>query len=265
MGVRDLLGVPGAGAGRHLVLERLAGARVGDVVPLQQGLQQFRVGAVAVVALAVVLDHQLPVGGFADGGLHRHLGVLHVVRLHVVLERRQEVVDGRRVLRQADEDVAAGGLHLDRLQAVLLHVEVGAHLGAGEQQAAIQLVGPLVVGADQLGHLAFLAHAQARAAVPADIVEGMHLAFGATDHQDRVLADLQGEEIALGGNLAGHAGDQPFLVEDLLHVDLEQALVAVEGLRQREAVVAAAQHVGGGLAGRFQGIAETQGGSDVHR
>ena len=35
-----IFGVPGAGAGRHLVLERLAGARVGDVVPLQQGLQQ---------------------------------------------------------------------------------------------------------------------------------------------------------------------------------------------------------------------------------
>ncbi|MNL66183.1 hypothetical protein D3C87_1906060 [compost metagenome] len=65
-----------------------------------------------------------------------------------MVERRQEVIDGRRVLRQADEDVAAGGLHVHRFEAVLVHVEVGAHFGAGEQQAAVEFVGPLVVVAD---------------------------------------------------------------------------------------------------------------------
>ncbi|MCY1440049.1 hypothetical protein D9M71_563070 [compost metagenome] len=99
----------------------------------------------------------------------------------------------------------------------------------------------------------------------ADVVEGVDLAFGAAQDDDRVVADLQGEEVALGGDLAGHAGDQPLLLEDLLHVDLEQALVAIERLRQREAVVAGAQHLGGGLAGRFQRITKTQGRSDIHR
>ncbi|MCY1303048.1 hypothetical protein D9M70_527370 [compost metagenome] len=220
---------------------------------------------VAVVALAVVFQHQLPVGLLAQGGLHRDLGVLHVVRLHVVLERTQEVVDGRRVLGQRDEDVAAGGLHVHRLQAVVLHVEVVAHLGAGEQQAAVQLVGPLVVGADQLGDLALVAHAEARTAVAADVVEGVDLALGAAQDDDRVVADLHGEEVALGGDFAGHAGDQPFLQEDLLHVDLEQALVVVERLRQGEAVVAFAEHFGRGLACGFKRIAQAQGGSDVHR
>ncbi|MNZ27448.1 hypothetical protein D3C78_446670 [compost metagenome] len=265
VGVGDLLLVPGLGAGGDLVLEGLAGARVGDVVPLQQGFQQFRVRTVAVVALAVVLEHQLPVGFFHQGGLHRHLGVLHVVGLHVMGQGGEEVVDRRRVLGQRDEDIAAGGLHVDRLEAVLLHVEVGAHFGAGEQQAAIQFVGPLVVGADQLGDLALFADAQARATVAADVVEGMDLALGTTDDDDRVVADLQGQVVALGGDLAGHAGDQPLLVEDLLHVDLEQALVVIERLRQGEAVVAFAEHFGRGLACGFKRIAQAQGGSDVHR
>src|SRR5690606_14100005 len=129
---------------------------------------------------------------------------------------RKELVDGRRVVRQADEDEAAGGLAVDRLEAVIGQVEAFAHFGAGEQQAAVQFVGPLVVRAHQLGDLALVADAQARATVTADVVEGMDLTFGAADDDDRVVTDLYGDEVALGRNLAGHAGDQPFLVEDLL-------------------------------------------------
>ncbi|MNZ62646.1 hypothetical protein D3C78_807740 [compost metagenome] len=248
-----------------MVLERLVGARVGDVVPLQEGFQQFRVRTAAVVALAVVFQHQLPVGLFHQGGLHRHLGVLHVVGFHVVGQGGEEVIDGWRVLGQADEDVATGGLHVHRLEPVLLHVEVGAHLGTGEQQAPVQLVGPLVVMADQLGDLALVAGAQAGTAMAADVVEGMHLAFGTAHHQDRVLADLQGDEVALGRDFAGHPGDQPFLLENFFHVDLEQALVAIERLWQREGSLAALQHLGSRLARRFQWIAQTQSCGDVHR
>ena len=258
MGVRNLVLVPASGAFGHLILERLAGARVGDVIPFQQGVEQFRVRAIAVVALAVVLEHQFPVGLFHQGGLHGHLGVLHVVGFHVVRQGGEELVDGRRVFRQGDEDVAAGGLALHRFQAVVLEVEVGAHFAAGEQQATVQLVGPLVVGADQLGDLALVRYAQTRAAMTADVMEGVDLPFGAAYDQDRVVADLQGEEVAFGRDFAGHAGDQPFLVENLLHVYLEQALVAVEGLRQGECAVALVQHLRGRLAGRLQRVAQAQ-------
>jgi len=93
----------------------------------------------------------------------------------------------------------------------------------------------------------------------------MHHAIGATNHHDRVVADLQGEEVTLGRNLAGHAGNQPFLVENLLHVDLEQPLIVVERLRQGKGSLAVLQHLGGCHACRLQRIAQTQGGSDVHR
>ncbi|MCY1181814.1 hypothetical protein D3C76_869510 [compost metagenome] len=119
--------------------------------------------------------------------------------------------------------------------------------------------------ANQFGHLALVAGAQARTAVAAHVVEGMHLAFGTADDDDRVLAHLQGQEVALGRDLAGHAGDQPFLLEDLLHVDIEQALVAVERLRQRKGALTVLQHLGGCLACGFQWIAQAQGCGDVHR
>ncbi|MNZ89688.1 hypothetical protein D3C78_1086230 [compost metagenome] len=182
-----------------------------------------------------------------------------------MVERRQEVIDGRRVLRQADEDVAASGLHVHRLEAVLVHVEVGAHFGAGEQQATVEFVGPLVVVANQLGDLALVAGAQARATVAADVVKRMHHAFGSTNDDDRVLADLQGQVVALGRDLAGHAGDQPLFLKDFLHVDIKQALVGVKRLRQRERALALLQHLCGGLACGFQRIAQAQCSSDVHR
>ncbi|MNC39373.1 hypothetical protein D3C75_880280 [compost metagenome] len=122
-----------------------------------------------------------------------------------------------------------------------------------------------MVRADQFGHLALVTDTQARTAVAADVVEGVHLTFGATHHDDRVLADLQGDVVALGRDLAGHAGDQPFFMEDLLHVDLEQTLVGVERLGQRVGALAGLQHLGGGLACRFQWIAQAQGCGDVHR
>ncbi|MGY2963646.1 hypothetical protein ACVWZP_004595 [Pseudomonas sp. TE36184] len=84
----------------------------------------------------------------------------------------------------------------------------------------------------------------------------MHHAIGATDHDDRVLAHLQGQEVALGGDLAGHAGDQPFFLEDLLHIDIKQPLIRVERLWQRERAFALLQHLRGGLACGFQRIAQ---------
>ncbi|MNJ51109.1 hypothetical protein D3C77_464060 [compost metagenome] len=98
-----------------------------------------------------------------------------------------------------------------------------------------------------------------------DVMEGMHLTFSTAHYQDRVLADLQGEKVALGRDFTGHPSDQPFLLEDFFHVDLEQALVAIERLWQREGSLAALQHLGSRLARRFQWIAQTQSCGDVHR
>jgi hypothetical protein len=96
-------------------------------------------------------------------------------------------------------------------------------------------------------------------------MKGMHLAFGAANHDDRVVAHLQGQEVALARDLAGHACDQPFLLKNLLHVDGEQPLIVVERLGQGKRPFAGVQHFGGGLACGFQWIAQAQGCGDVHR
>jgi hypothetical protein len=93
----------------------------------------------------------------------------------------------------------------------------------------------------------------------------MHHAIGAPDHDDRVVTHLQGQEVTLGRNLAGHACNQPLLLEDFLHVDLKQSFVVIERLRQRIGALAVLQHLGGGLACGFQWIAQAQVCGDVHR
>nr|GFD56844.1 hypothetical protein [Tanacetum cinerariifolium] len=85
----------------------------------------------------------------------------------------QELVDGWRIGRQADEDVTASDFAVHGLEAELLHVEVSAHFGACIQQTTVEFIGPLVVRAHQLGDFAFFLGAQTRAAVTADVVEGV--------------------------------------------------------------------------------------------
>ena len=263
--VRDFFGVPRRRAGGNVVLEPLIGTRIGDVIPLQQRFQQLGVRGVAVVALAVVFQHQFPIGFLHQGGLDRHLGVLHVVGFHVVVQRGEELVDGRWVLGQADKHVAAGGFNVHRFEAVLRHVETCTHFSAREQQSPVQFIGPLVVMAHQFGDFAFGRGAQPRAAMATYVMKRMHLPLCPANHDDRVVAHLQGHEVALGGYLAGHACNQPLLLEDFLQVDGEQPFVVVERLWQRKGALAVLQHLGGGLACRFQWIAQAQGCGDVHR
>ncbi len=188
-----------------------------------------------MVALAVVLEHQLPVGLLLDGGGHGHLEVGHVVEAQVAVEDGLEVAHVRRILGEADEQVAAGLGQRDRGESVVLESKVLAHLGAGEQQASVQLVGPLMVGAHQLGQLALFGGAQARSAMAAGVVEGVNGVAIAAHDDHRIMADVEGDEVALGGNLAAHAGEDPLALEDGLHVELEQSFIVVERLRQREA------------------------------
>src|SRR3546814_2889523 len=102
-------------------------------------------GAGAMVALAVILPHQLPISLLYDGRLVGDLGVLQAVRHHVGrdagLHRREVRRDGR----ETDEDVAGDRLAVHRLQPVGRGIEGWAHV-AREEQTALEVIGPLVVG-----------------------------------------------------------------------------------------------------------------------
>ncbi|MNT67059.1 hypothetical protein D3C72_2051730 [compost metagenome] len=100
---------------------------------------------------------------------------------------------------------------MGRLEAVVGDVEVRPHV-AGEQQFAIQVENPFVVGANELGDLAAVLGADLGTPMPAGIVERPHLAIAATHHRDRVVPDLQGQVLAGLLQFEGMSGKDPFLV-----------------------------------------------------
>ena len=121
------------------------------------GRRRFRIGAAklrmvcgAMIAFAVVFPDELPVALLDDGAFEGDLGVLQIVRGQIGRDHVAHGLEVHRLFGKADEDVAADGFAMDRLQAVLVLVEILAHL-AGKQQLAVQLVGPLVIGTDKLG------------------------------------------------------------------------------------------------------------------
>src|SRR3546814_13785330 len=92
------------------------------------------------------------------------------------LHRREVRRDGR----ETDEDVAGDRLAVHRLQPVGRGIEGWAHV-AREEQTALEVIGPLVVGTDQPRCRSPVLLADARAAVAAGVVEGADHAIGAAD------------------------------------------------------------------------------------
>ena len=157
---------------------------------------------------------------------------VEVVRREIAGGLLDEGVERRGVVGEADVDEAVDVAAVDGLQAVLGRVEVRVHV-ARPEQAAVELVGPLVVGADDLRVGSLRRAAEGRAAVAAGVVEGADRAVGAADDDDRVEADLVGDVAAGLRQLAGGHGEEPAPVPDPLEVELEDVGVGVEGARER--------------------------------
>ncbi|WP_414709211.1 hypothetical protein [Pseudomonas viridiflava] len=96
-------------------------------------------------------------------------------------------------------------------------------------------------------------------------MERVDRSIRAAHDQNRILADLQRQVVALGRDFTGHPRNQPFLLENLLHIDFKQSFITVERLRQGIRAFTILQHLGSGLACRFQQVAQAQGCGDVHR
>jgi len=92
------------------------------------GTAEFRMVGGAMVALAVVFPDELPVTLFDDGALMRDLGFPDAVWRHVALHFGAHGLKIRRLIGEADEDVASDGFAGDRLQAKIALVELLAHV-----------------------------------------------------------------------------------------------------------------------------------------
>ena len=118
------------------------------------------------------------------------------------------------------------------LQAMVLWLEVVAHV-LGPQQAAVGLVGPLVIGADKLGGLAGRLGADPATAVAAGIVEGADLVVPTAHHDNGIPAQLQ-RHVGTGlRHFGGGGGENPLPIPDMRQVLLVDTGVRIERLRQR--------------------------------
>ena len=188
----------------------------------------------AVVALARVLHHELPVGLLDQRRLKGDFPQMQLVRRQHRLELVVEVVERGRRLRQAHVDGAGDGAQRHRAQVVLGRVEVGRHAGRVDQ-LALQVVGPLMVRAHEAGALRQPVRADLRAAVPAGIEERPQRVVPAAHHHDRRAADGQRQGAARRWQFRLETDQGPRAVMDRIDVEGEYLRVGVELLRQRMA------------------------------
>ena len=120
----------------------------------------------------------------------------------ILAERRGGVAEG-------GPDGAVRRLGPQAAQAVLLGVEVRGHAALAPHataerhagQVALQVVHPLVVGAQQLLRVAEPRLAELHAAMGAAIFQHRHLVGAAADQDDRALTERRGLVVADAGDL----------------------------------------------------------------
>ncbi len=217
----ELAVVQGAAGRAVLDVDLLAVLHGGHVVVVH-GTDVVAVQAVLVLQLPVALEG---VGGaarqhfqLAAGGLRHH----HVEEDLRVAEEIFQGVGGIDV--EADEDEALVAFDAGLLQAAAGLVEVRRVLAGGLDlhQAAVALVAPGVEGAGEGGLVALAHPGEGSAAVLAGVDQRVQLAAGVAGDDHRLAPGAQGDEVVGVGDLAFVAGVDPLLLEDQLHLQVEQ-------------------------------------------
>ena len=229
------MGIIGGERPRHAVEEWLV--VIGRAVKVLQ--RRMRHGD--MVAFIVDVAHRLPVDRCRlcpDAPGRHHVGSAIVGELR--LDRDEQFRDGRlrAALAETEEDEAHPDLEVERHQPELVLVEVWEGARArGPAQRAVEIVDPAVERTDQrvLAGALLVGH-DARAAMPAHIVEGAHHAVLAA-HDQRPLADhVHGQIIAGARHVADMPDDLPVIAEDALLLQLQQRVGMIAPARQAPAV-----------------------------
>ena len=169
-------------------------------------------------------------------------------RLELAQDLGPEIVRERlHVLRIGREHHAAVGRDVELAQAVLVRLEIRRHAAlagdaAAERHAdevALQIVGPLVIGADEfLGVAAELA-AELGGAVRAAVLEHVDRAVLGARHHDRRRAHIRADEVAGIRHLGFERHVVPgAAVEDPFHLALVDVLVGVDPVGNDGEIVA---------------------------
>src|SRR5579863_2244756 len=202
-------------------------------VAVRRQLVEVRVHGGAVVALAVVMEEKLPVrvhlvDGAMDAAQLRQAPVPEPAE-----QPGQRGGERRRLRREVQEDETLPDLERHWMQRIVRAVEARHlfHVGSGAQ-GAVEAIGPGVVRAlDGRAERRRALLAKAAAAVAAVVVESAQLprqllgplgAFAQDDHA--LVAELEKQAAAGGGELRDVAGQQPGPREDALALDAKNLL-----------------------------------------
>src|SRR5208282_3889704 len=181
----------------------------------------------AVKALAIVLPDELPVAVLDDGALESDLRVRKLVWRQIAFDLGLERLEAWRDRCDAHKNVSADALAMDGLEPKLRFVEPAVHL-AGADQASVQIVGPLMIGADEPLRCALFCGANSRAAMPARIVERVDRPVAPPQDDDRIVANLHREIVARSRDLAVMAGKHPVPGEDRLEIETVEIGVGIK-------------------------------------
>lgn len=252
--------LPGPARGAHGP-QRVRGVAL---LALALGRRVVPVHRTDVIAVGAVLGGELPVA-FVDiaGRAAQHLEAFRrLVDDHVDDLRRLAQVLGQRpdIGVEAAEQEATVGLEARHPGQVVRALAVEALRVAGlgrvldlEQLAGV-VEGPAVERTGIAAAIAALVPAEHRATVAAGVDEGVELAVAVARDDDRLAADLGGQVVVDSGNLAFVGEIDPVALEDVLHLQFEQAwigehlpLAAVDAalgvfLEQRTQVIATQGH-----------------------
>ncbi len=137
--------------------------------------------------------------------------------------------------RQVEEDVTVPnvGLHAVERIVALTKVRHLVHVRRAEEPA-VEPIGPRVIRAlNAAGECPCRFGAQARAAVPADVVEGVNVPVGRRRHDDAVAVDLSQHVLTGPCDLFHTTGAEPHRSKQGLEFTTEVRPVGVEARRQR--------------------------------
>ena len=198
------------------------------------------VGDHRVAGVGLVLDQHFPVAAVhvAQRRPFQDQPALGRAVDHVVDGREavaEEALEVRPAVVQLDEDEVAVDPEIPhrRQAADQRHVlEAGAVVALAQRDREQRAVGaerPAVIGAaEHLAGVAARLAGDARALVRAAVVVDVDLAVGMARDQDRLAADLAGDEVARLRRLAGMAGIDPGVGEQVFHLELEHLVVDID-------------------------------------
>src|SRR5262249_1880686 len=140
----------------------LVPARVAGHADVEVDLAELGVAAGAVVALAVVLEDELPVGRHLVVLAEADPGAVQAVPLDERLDRAAGRAEVGRFLGEADVDKAGDFFEMSRVERVGGPVKVIAH-PASRSEPAVPLVDPLVIRTNEFTAMTLVLRADARA------------------------------------------------------------------------------------------------------